>query len=73
MDTFSETVANLYHCEWFNELAIGLAIALIYLAYYLKFSKPHFLIKGQFDASKKNMRKPPPPYPNGWYNIARAK
>ena len=46
MISFSETATNLYHHEWFNTLAIAFSIALLYLAYYLKFRAPHFLIKG---------------------------
>jgi hypothetical protein len=49
-----------------------LGLALTYLAYYLKFSRPHFLIKGEYPQGKKNLRKPPPPYPNGWYNVAKG-
>ena len=43
-----------------------------YTLYVVKFRTPHFLIKGEYDTAKKNMRKPPPPYPNGWYNVLRA-
>jgi hypothetical protein len=45
---------------------------LLYICYYAKFANPHFLIKGKYDTKKKNIGRPPPPYPNGWYNVARA-
>ena len=48
------------------------AVLVVYLAYYFKFRTPHFLIKGKYDINKKNMRQPPPPYPNGWYNAAKS-
>lgn len=58
--------------EQLTPLAYSLAFIVLYIVYYLKFSKPHFLTKGVYEQSKKNLRKPPPPFPNGWYNVARA-
>lgn len=52
--------------------ALLILTIILYLAYYYRLRAPHFLFTGKYDISKKNMRKPPPPYPNGWYNVAKA-
>ena len=31
------------------------------------------MIKGVYDVKRKNLRKPPPPFPNGWYNVTTTK
>ena len=55
------------------EISIAFAIIVLYLLYYYKYHNPHFLIKGNYDIRKKNLRKPPPPFPNGWYNVLKSK
>lgn len=47
-------------------------VGLLYLVYFLRYRKPHILFKGEYDIGKKNIRKTPPPYPNGWYNAAKS-
>ena len=67
-----ETLEQLYHKEFFWEVVCIGMFVLLYLVYYVKFRRPHFLIKGVYDVKKKNLRKPLPPFPNGWYNVAFA-
>lgn len=55
--------------EYFWEVTITALITLLYILYYARFRKPHFLIKTDNEVKKKNIGQPLPPYPNGWYNI----
>jgi hypothetical protein len=43
-------------------------VIILYFIYYLKFKTPHFFIAPKYDSKKKNLKNPPPPYPNGWFN-----
>ena len=72
MDFLDSTCNQLTSIPYFWSTATVLIVGLLYLAYYFKFRTPHFLIKGRYDINKKNMRQPPPPYPNGWYNAAKS-
>jgi cholesterol 7-dehydrogenase len=54
--------------ELFWPLLICSVLA-FYLAYYCIFRNPHYLIKSKYNTKKKNIGRPPPPFPNGWYNI----
>jgi cholesterol 7-dehydrogenase len=47
-------------------------VVILYTLYYWRFKNPHFLIKNENETRKKNIGRPPPPYPNGWYNITEA-
>jgi cholesterol 7-dehydrogenase len=58
--------------EYSFHVTATLSFALLYACYYAKFAKAHFLVKGTYDTKKKNIGRPPPPYPNGWYNVIRA-
>lgn len=49
-----------------------LVFVVSYGLYYWRYRTPHFLIKSENDVKKKNIGRPPPPYPNGWYNITDA-
>ena len=68
-----ETSLGLMELKYFWEGLGLITFGLIYLAYYLSFREPHFIIRGTYDPKRKNMRKPPPPFPNGWYNVANSK
>ena len=59
--------------QHFWEIFFSTILAILYLLYYRKFRKPHFVIKGAYDPRKKHLRKPLPPFPNGWYNALIAK
>ena len=72
MDSFFETASALYQHEWFWTVSLPLTLTFFYLLYYLRYSSPHFLITGDYDIKKKNLRKPPPPYPNGWYKLLNS-
>jgi len=63
---------ELYSQPVYITLSLLLLSVLLYIIYYLKFNSPHFLSKGVYEQSKKNLKKPPPPFPNGWFNIART-
>ncbi len=63
---------ELYDSHYFWEITTSTIVILLYALYYYTFSRAHFLIKPKYDTTKKNLRKPPPPYPNGWYNAIRA-
>ena len=66
------TIEGLSELNYFWDILTVIAFALLYLAYYLRYRQPHFLFKSTYDPQRKNMKKPPPPFPNGWYNVARS-
>lgn len=68
-----ENLQLLQQLPFLWETVFAIIFCLIYLIYYLKHSQPHFLIKGVYDAKRKNLRKPLPPFPNGWYNVSWSK
>lgn len=63
---------TFWEYEYSAHITCALIFALLYVCYYAKFANAHFLIKGKYDSKKKNIGRPPPPYPNGWYNVTRA-
>lgn len=72
MDTYQSFLSLGQH-PYFPYYCILAALTLLYLIYVLKYRHPYFLFKGEYDVSKKNIKKTPPPYPNGWYNAAKSK
>jgi hypothetical protein len=63
---------TFWQSHYSTPITSAIVFILLYICYYAKFAKAHFLIKGKYDAKKKNIGRPPPPYPNGWYNVART-
>lgn len=66
LDTLSASLQSMW-----VPISVGLFL-LAYLLYYIRFRKPHFVIKSDYEVKKKNIGRPPPPYPNGWYNVLLA-
>ncbi len=73
MDLLGNYATAIYNQEWFLYSAAALVFVVLYTVYYFKFREPCFVIKGEYDISKKNLRNTPPPFPNGWYNIGKSK
>lgn len=67
-----ELLEELYANPYFWEFAVVSGLLVLYGVYYYTYSRAYFLIKPRYDSTKKNLRNPPPPYPNGWYNAIRA-
>jgi cholesterol 7-dehydrogenase len=68
MELTNSIIDFLKRDELFWPLLICSGLA-IYLVYYCIFRNPHYLIKCKYNTKKKNIGRPPPPFPNGWYNI----
>lgn len=54
------------------EIIIAASVLIAYLLYYIKFRAPHFLIEATSQHKKKNIGRPLPPYPNGWYCVSKS-
>jgi hypothetical protein len=53
-------------------LIYSLVIILVYLLYRVYFKGIIFSTRGDYDAKRKNIGNPLPPYPNGWYVACRT-
>ena len=66
-------IEEVYGHGYFNNIAACVSLVILYLIYYNRYRKPHVVIKASSTYKRKNIGRPPPPYPNGWYNLMSSK
>jgi hypothetical protein len=59
--------------ELYKYGGIILALTLLYIAYLFVFKGAIFKSVGNYDQRVKNIGRPLPPYPNGWYIVLHSK
>jgi hypothetical protein len=64
-----ERFTDIFFDDLLYKITIPTLFLLSYIIYWVFYRRPHYKITGVYDVAKKNMRRPPPPYPNGWYNL----